>query len=262
MIPAIAPRQDLPCAICGTLGDPDTHHVVHRSMGGADGPTLSLCRRCHDNAHPEKQGSGWTLSLSDDVLYVLDGDTILVERPLTFPEGWDEGLFIAQLSQAPRQLQDLSAGFRFLSDEGIRAAAEALGELVQVGWVLRARLFRTALLRTPYGGKADKLREIARLFGLERSQAYKEARAIELAEKYEVVHDMDKLTPDAILLAETSGDPEAAMTLLLDRRVANPAYSMSQFKEELKRDNLDSLNPTPAWCVCPTCGRRHVEAET
>ena len=229
-------------------------------MGGTDGPTLNLCRRCHQMSHKEKQGTGWTLSMTDNVLYVLDGDTILVERPLTVPEGWDEGLFIAQLQAAPQQLKDLSAGFRFLSDEGIRSAAETLGELSQVSWALRARLFRTALLRTPYGGKNEKLREIARLFGLERSQAYKEAKAIELAERHEVVHDLDNLSADAILLAETAGDPVAALSLLVDRRVENPAYSMVDFREDLKRGTT-AMQAPPARHACPDCGQPHIIKE-
>lgn len=47
-----APR----CLVCGATGHLEQHHVVRRSQGGKDGPTLTLCGHgnvdgCHGRAH-------------------------------------------------------------------------------------------------------------------------------------------------------------------------------------------------------------------
>lgn len=37
-----------PCLRCGTRENPTKHHVWPRRFYGPDGPTVPLCRECHD----------------------------------------------------------------------------------------------------------------------------------------------------------------------------------------------------------------------
>lgn len=39
------------CCVCGDTYKVERHHVVRRSQGGTDGPTLPLCDGCHDQLH-------------------------------------------------------------------------------------------------------------------------------------------------------------------------------------------------------------------
>lgn len=188
--------QALFCAMCGaasTVKAGDFHHIIHRSAGGGDGPAVYLCRDDHNRLHAEKVG-GPTLRAvhipgegGTGTFVVVDheGHTI-VERPAfqvmtdagplePEPEGWDAGVFVAQLQNAPHQLQQLSGRFRLLRDDELVAAGEALAGLSSVAWELRARLFRLALSRAPWGRKDALLMDVARQFGLERRQAREEA---------------------------------------------------------------------------------------
>lgn len=39
------------CLVCGSAEALEQHHPLPRSQGGSRGPTLTLCRRCHDAIH-------------------------------------------------------------------------------------------------------------------------------------------------------------------------------------------------------------------
>jgi 5-methylcytosine-specific restriction endonuclease McrA len=54
----IMERDGHRCRICGTnQGLADVHHIIKRSQGGGDDADnlMTLCRRCHNAKHPEKQ---------------------------------------------------------------------------------------------------------------------------------------------------------------------------------------------------------------
>ena len=249
------------CEVCDRPAS-DQHHILHRGRGGTDHEhnLLTVCRACHEALHGEKGGAGWTLARTDDALYVLDaGGTIIVERH-TPPAGWDQGAFVARIDQAPHHLSELSAQFRFLDDAGVVAVAEALGLLEQTSWTLRARLFRVALLRTPWGTRGERLHEVSRLFGLEKRQAWKEARALEVLDGHpEIVHGVHNLpSPDAVLLAAAHNEPQKALELLIDRKNVNPSYGPAELRAELRAGNTDSMAAPPAYHACPECGARHI----
>ena len=249
--------QDVMCSLCGvksTVTGIDEHHVVHRSMGGTDGVTIMLCRRCHDALHPEKLGGEprYKLSVTDDRVYLLDNDKIVVDRPRTIPEGFDEGVFVASLQNAPQALRQAAVRFRFLSDDGLVAAGEAMAQVSDVAWELRARLFQTALKRTPWGDKDRVLMDVAKQFGLERAQARREAQLIGWVDAHpEVSSVLDNLPPVEVLRhIQAAQDPEAAAELYVDRKAADPGYTRQQFAAE-----VNGVERT--WCqhnACPECG--------
>lgn len=53
--PSIPPQPHCAIAWCGSTDCVEGHHVVFRSQGGEDGPTVPLCRRCHDRIHSAQE---------------------------------------------------------------------------------------------------------------------------------------------------------------------------------------------------------------
>lgn len=259
--PAIAPSQDTRCALCGTyqsvMPGHEEHHWIPRSLGGTD--VITLCIRCH-NATEGYQP--WKVGVTDDYVFAYDAAGKLIVKRWFAPAGFDEGLFIQQLEDKPAQLRRAAISFRFLSDEALKTAANVLENVSDVTWYCLAHLFREAMLRTPYGNKTEKLEGIAQAFDLKKRAAYKYIAALEVVEEHpELVHDYAQLpSPDALLLIKTAGDVEAAIDLYQDRVTANPNYSATSFREELKR-GATSLDEPPQHHQCPSCGQWHLLKE-
>ena len=261
MIPALNPSQDRWCELCSHAAA-EEHHVQHRSMGGTDHAhnLVWLCRPCHDHCHPEKNGGvGWDIALTPDARYVLEGGKVISVRWFP-PADFDEGAFVANLDAAAPDLERRASWFRWLSDDGLVAAGEALYKLHYTGWVVRARLFETAVLRTPYGTKSQKLRELAKLFSIGGHQAWKEIEALEVLDAHQevVTHASQVPSPDMLVLAGRQPDPAAAIELLVDRRAANPHYSRITYAQELKAGKTSDDAP-PVMHECPDCGHRHID---
>ena len=256
-LPAIAPDQDRTCAVCGikqsAMPGHEEHHLVARSLGGTE--TITLCVRCHNRT---EGADPWQVRRSPDATRVYQGDTLLVERYHP-PQGWDQGEFVRRLEAAPDELEMAAAKFRFLDDDGLIAAGQALYRLHYTGWVVRARLFQTAVLRTPYGDKTRKLKELAAQFSIGGRQAWTEIDALGVLDAHPVVRLAAQVpSPDLLVMAARAPDTEKALELLVDRRAANPGYTRETYRAELAAGK-QSLDPEPAWCVCNACGHRHRE---
>ena len=259
-IPAINPTQDRWCQLCSHAAA-EEHHLQHRSMGGTDHAhnLVLLCRPCHDHCHPEKNGGvGWEIALTPDARYVLEDGKVISVR-WTPPPDFDEGRFVADLDAATPDLERRAAWFRWLSDDGLVAAGEALYRLHYTGWVVRARLFETAVLRTPYGSKSAKLKELAKLFSIGGSQAWSEVAALEVLDAHaELFQHVGQVpSPDLLVLAGKQPDPVQALELLVDRRSANPHYSRITYAAEIKAGRTShDAPPQRTTCVC-NCGHVH-----
>lgn len=257
------------CAICGvgTQGT-DLHHVTYRSAGGSDDPSnlIEIDRRCHEAIHR----GDWHIAVTPEATYVLDTAGTVLSTRWNQPDGFDQGAFVASLDAGSDDLSARSAWFRFLDDDGLIAAGQALYRLHYTGWLVRARLFETALHRTPYGTKSKKLRELASLFNVGGHQAYREAAALEVyeANREVVTHASQVPSPDMLLMAlgqapkgeQGKRKPEhpavgEALELLVDRRAVNPAYTREDYRADLAAGR-DSMDAPPAYCecVCPNCG--------
>ena len=58
------------CGICGSTRHIEHHHIVPRSRGGHDGPTVTLCRDCHARHHSVTPyvfayDTGWLVETAD-----------------------------------------------------------------------------------------------------------------------------------------------------------------------------------------------------
>jgi len=249
--PALVPNQAEVCAICGRsstmVPEFNDHHVLARSLGGTE--TIRICVDCHNRIHAQEDR--FKLSVTKDRVYLLEWDKVIVDRPRHVPEGWSEGEFIQSLQNAPDALKQMAAKFRFLSDDGIIAAGAAFARLHDVEWTLRAKLFQQALLRSPWGSKRAILIDVAREFGLERAQAYREAQLIGWVEENPGVSSvLDDLPPTEVLLKiKDAPDPVAAAELWVDRKAADPTYTRKQFAAEVAGVKRE-------WCdhrECPAC---------
>lgn len=47
------------CPVCGSPGPLERHHLVRRSQGGTDGPTVTLCHDCHMAVHAQRLHVRW-----------------------------------------------------------------------------------------------------------------------------------------------------------------------------------------------------------
>ena len=64
------------CCVCGRTGPLHAHHVIFRSQGGEDGPTVPLCPDCHAHVHLRtlyiaESGEGFTWTRVDADLPLL-----------------------------------------------------------------------------------------------------------------------------------------------------------------------------------------------
>lgn len=250
--PALVPNQAEWCAICGRsstqVPEFNDHHVLARSLGGTE--TIRICVACHNAIHAAEDR--FKLSVTWDRVYLLDHGKVIVDRPRHMPEGWSEGEFIQSLQNAPDALKQAAVRFRFLSDDGLVAAGAAMARVSTVAWELRAKLFQQALLRSPWGSKRAILLDVAKEFGIERAQAYREAQLIGwVEERPDVSSVLDDLPPTEVLLKiKDAPDPVAAAELWVDRKAADPTYTRKQFAAEVAGGER-------AWCdhrECPTCG--------
>ena len=133
------------CQLCTnpTQGT-DLHHIAYRSAGGSDDASnlIEICRRCHDNIHR----GDWQIATTPDGTYVLQNYKAISVRYRP-PAGFDQGAFVKSLDAAPGILEAQAAWFRYLDDDGLVAAGQALYKLHYTGWVVRARLFETEIGR-------------------------------------------------------------------------------------------------------------------
>ena len=259
MIPAIAPNQDISCALCGTkssvMPNLEAHHMIPRSLGGTE--TITLCVPCHEaTEHPDPRRR-LVVGRTDDYVFALLGGKPVVKRWFP-PDGFDEGLFVQQLEAAPENLKRASFQFKYLTDAALEAAASAMKDIMGVSWYCLANLFREAALRQPWGDKQARLLAFAGQFDLRKSQAYKYIEALSIAEEHDLVHKMDSWSPDALLLLKTAGDVGKAIERYETLADSGP-YTLAQFRADLRADNTDPLAPPPDWCraPCAECGTVH-----
>jgi len=260
-LPSIAPNQAEVCMICGAsstyVPEFNDAHTIKRSAGGTE--TVRLCLKCHNDQH----AYGWKMGHTPDYFFVLDRDDNLLVKRWFPPADFDEGLVVAEIEQGSERLTQLSRYFKFMSDEGIHAIAEALTTLGLREWHAEAKLLQEAKMRTPYGDKRKLVAQLAlQWFGMGASTAYRRVQALEIVEQYpELSRSLESLpAPEVIVEAAKAPDPVEALNLYRDRR-ASGRYSLSQFKAELKQENPDAMKPPPEWHLCPECSQPHVRKE-
>lgn len=261
----IAPRQDLECVICArtiTTTDVGEHHVIHRSQGGEKGPTLTICSTCHAELHPEKQGTGWTIAeAGPERLTVVDGKTgaLIIDKWFP-PEGFRAASVLKNLESASQTVRVQAQNyFKYLRPDEMREVAHALQELDDENWMAMAKLLQVAHSQIPWGERGQKFEVLLQEFSIKKSHGYKLLAAIKELEDNPVFHNCGilDLSPDAVLLIASDKNPQKAIELYTDRKAENPRYSNAQFRRELASTEISP--EAPSYCICPTCGARHLK---
>lgn len=246
------------CPICGKTTSAGAvmteHHIIWRSRGGTDGPTIRVCSECHAHLNAEKTGgTAWDVDVySEQKLVVVErGSGALVMEREYPPEDWDEGVFVAQLTEAPDVILDMSRHFVYLSHDGIVSVAEALQDIMQSSWVARARLAEIAMQRIPYGHRMEVLDDLARQIDVSSSQLRKEVRALDIGTAAGLdLQSLANWTPDVLVEAGKSTDPTRALTEVLTPERG----SVAKARRNLAEAGLAAPPPEKCVCVCAQCG--------
>ena len=257
-LPAIAPDQDRTCAVCGikqsAMPGHEEHHWIPRSLGGTE--TITLCVRCHEKTEGHQP---WKVGVTPDYVFAQDAGGKVIVKRWKPPAGFDQAQVLAAIESGSEALASLATQFRYLDQDGVEQVAEALGRLGRVHWLAIARLVDVAHLSSPYGSKQQAITSVINALGLERRTAYYYREAMKVWDQHANVQSLhDLVSPGHLLTLAKAPDPEAAVALLTDRLAQDPAYSVADYRREV-RAGVTSLEPEPQLCECPTCGHRHRE---
>lgn len=116
------------CWACGVSESIHEHHIIPRSAGGINGPTVDLCAVCHNAVHkPQEEDSAfmdedehaiitlakreWLRNIIIDSIVSTKSD---VNRPMTFSDRFPP--------LTSRQLRDLAAGLEKPQNQIVRMA--------------------------------------------------------------------------------------------------------------------------------------------
>ena len=215
---------------------------------------MLLCIECHSKTEGFQP---WKVGVTPDYVFALDAHDRVIVKRWRRPPGWDQAKVLAAIESGSDALAALATQFRYLDQDGVDQVAEALGKLGRVHWLAIARLIDVVHLSSPYGSKQQAITSVINALGLERRTAYYYREAMKVWDETPVVQSLhDLVSPGHLLTLAKAPDTEAAVVLLTDRLAQDPAYSVADYRREV-RAGATSLDPEPAWCECSACGHRH-----
>ncbi len=150
----LAPNQR--CYLCAGGPELQEHHLVNRSQGGADGPTIMLCRDCHDSFTQER----WEAYLDPTEFKVIDKETgeIIFQRGL----GVDGHEAFDSLHLAREALENIPRFISYLDNEQLAALFRELGDVGKRGWAAQAAIVGYAFsCRFVRGSRVQRLQALA-----------------------------------------------------------------------------------------------------
>jgi hypothetical protein len=220
----------------GGSRDPEIH---------AESNLLTLCRDCHRKVH---QGP-WALEHSGEGIRVLDRHTgEQVMRRLYDSELDVPGLF-EQLNQVEEFLSRLSQSLPYLADDQLVEAFAYASSYGKRSWLIQAAVLYEAQQRSIYGDQA--LEAIARRFEISLRQAQKYALA------WKTFFDQDKLPENVnidvflldqpswyVVAATETEHPHRWLAYAQDRKIGDPKYSISTFRQDIRQAKEANLIPS------------------
>jgi len=252
-------RLDLElCAICTRVRGVGDHHVVFRSQGGKEGPTMPCCVDCHNRIHEHV----WMVDLDETGIFLSDREGQPVWRLKRWPLPGEAGDLVSLLDKTsevlklmpevapallPWQASEVFRGLRELGEGGWRAQTRLIGEMYQ--W------------RMPGWTSPDKVEALCNLFGIRRSQAYNYVSVAESFEGNPVLEETE-LSMGYALEAARTDDPAAWLKVAEERKLQHPSFSRDDLKVEIVRAGARKSEPEAAppavpkvWAKCEGCGR-------
>lgn len=260
--PKLVPTQDRVCAICGASetyspqGEP--HHVIPRSVGGLNGPTLDLCFVCHNRIDATGE---WRVSLTDSRdgvtgwLYIIDQHgAIVLQRPREYLPDDLVATMLAEIEAVPEHLERLSYHFDRLPDYAIEPMVQAVSSIHTVTWPVMGRLLREIKRRIPYGSKGHEFEQVARQFDLSDRRAYHYIEAVDFAQDNPTFAVSSKVPVDVVLEAKKHDNPAAVLQEYEALRAENPRAGVTALRRALRDDpEIHQVQ----YHQCPECGANH-----
>jgi len=153
-------RFDRRCTLCSAVAT-ERHHIVRRSQGGGDGPTIEVCPSCHRKFTDNE----WEAYLDDAGLWVADKQTgEVLWRRLIGVDGKDA--FIA-LHVARESLEALPGYIPYLDDQQLAALFRELSDVGKRGWSVQCGIVFEALsFRFVHGTKMERAKALASELGV------------------------------------------------------------------------------------------------
>lgn len=229
------------CVVCGrTEGRLEQHHVLYRSRGGEEeGNLVLLCQSCHARVHAERLA----LSLEGTMLSVLDKDTgemqlkpvagqiatgpsVLVDQARSVQDWLNLMIYADRLQQEP--------------DEVLATLYDELRALKHTLWMVQAAIINLMQSRANYGDGTAK--HVATALGCSertvqsRGQIYRE-----IISKPECAQACERLQGESWYReAVSSDDPIRWINHADERKVAEPRYTIAQFRAEMRTEGEES----------------------
>lgn len=265
-IPALVPSQDRVCAICGASetyspqGEP--HHIIPRSLGGLNGPTLEICLSCHNRVDATGE---WHISVTDNRdgvsgwIYVLDQHNhIVCQRPREYLSADLTATMLGSIQAVPAELERYSHHFDRLPDYALEPIAQAVTGVHSATWGVIGRLLRVVKYRIPYGQKGEQFQRIAASFDLSDKRAYAYIEAVDFTqahpELFPLARKVTELPLDVVLEAKKHNDPAAVLETYDALRAESPRAGVTALRRVLAdRDDVHQVQYCQ--CECPKCGR-------
>lgn len=248
------------CSICYANRGVSDHHLVFRSAGGEEGPTLPVCLRCHNCFHDRH----WFPELTPEGLFVNNAEGELIWRLLRWPIAADAGEFVQMLdnvSDATRSMPELAAAMLPWEMSEVFASLRSLGDSA---WKSQSRMAGEVWrYRLPHLKPSDRIDAIADRFSLRKSQCYNLVSLDNCfpAEKSNVL-DETPLSMGTVLEAARSTEPEKWLKHAEQRKMDHPQYSRQDLREDIIRAGerkqppaeTEPAGPKMVWGKCQGCG--------
>ena len=234
------------CEICGSIRGLDRHHVIPKGMGGSRDPAVHdesnlmiLCRSCHKRVH---QGP-WELRRSQNGVQVVDRETGQQVMRRRYKSELDVPGLFQQLNQVEDSLACLQEAVPYLTDDQLVEAFAYASSFSKRSWLVQAAILYEAQQRSIYGDRS--LEAIARRFEISLRQAQKYALVWKVF--FARGKGEENVNVDAVLLdqpswyvvaASETRDPDQWLAYAQDRKLEDPRYSVSAFRQDIQQAGL------------------------
>ena len=229
------------CEICGTSRNLEVHHIEPRRMGGSRRPEIEapankavLCRFCHTQITEQH----WRLERTDCDLVVAQVATGKVVARRLFDPGFSPSKYFHELNLLETRLDALAQGIPYLTDDQLVDLFSYFRDLDRRAWKAQAAVLWEAKRRSVYGDRAWEA--MGRTFGIGSRQAYNLAKVWEvffLGEDGQFCNQLQNSTLQEVtwyIVASQTDAPQFWLAYAEDRKAENPAYSISDFREEVR----------------------------
>jgi len=240
-------RENGRCWLCPNIAGPP-HHIIYRSRGGAEGPTIALCQSCHDAITEER----WDMTLTEAALTVVDKATGEIRyRRLLGETGHD---IFGIVHTARETLGLLPKYVPYLDDDELIALFRLLKDAGNAGWAATCAIVHEAMTyRMVRGSRTEKALAVASALRISRPSVYDMLR---LHETYgERLPELAEEVPKSqLLLAARTDNPTEWAEHAVSRRLEG-RYSYRQMFADIEQSGAYEPTKCPWWQDDGHCNR-------